>query len=247
MPKTAQYELVVASTKQLTANMKRITLRGSDLERFPHNQEGAYIKLYLPQENEASTAIRTYTVSSFRPKANELDIDFVLHEHGGPASIWAQSAELGEKMTIGGPGPKKLIDLAADWFFIVGDMTALPAIMANLNVLPKTAKGYVVLEVVEVADIQNIRVPSAVELHWVVSASDSLAKNSLVNKVESLAWLEGIPYVWTACEFSSMRALRKYFKVERHVEKDRIYISSYWKKGVDEGAHKIAKRDDSQH
>ncbi len=48
--------------------------------------------------------------------------------------------------------------------------------------------------------------------------------------------------MWCACEFDDMRALRDYFRNQRNVEHDRIYISSYWKNGVSEDGHKVLKR-----
>ena len=38
---------------------------------------------------------------------------------------------------VSGPGPKKLVDMNADWFLIAGDMSALPAISVNLEKLPR--------------------------------------------------------------------------------------------------------------
>ncbi|WP_205619945.1 siderophore-interacting protein [Dasania marina] len=68
---------------------KRIILGGSALKGFPTNQDGAYIKLLLPDNHQHSAATRTYTVRNYREAINELDVDFVLHGDGGPASAWA--------------------------------------------------------------------------------------------------------------------------------------------------------------
>ena len=42
------------------------------------------------------------------------------------------------------------------------------------------------------------------------------------------------------CEFSDMKLLRQYFK-NIGVEKENIYISSYWKKNSDQEEHKLFK------
>ena len=60
-----------------------------------------------------------------------------------------------------------------------------------------------------------------------------------------LPWLEGTPSIWAACEFSNMRALRRYFKQEKKVEKKALYASSYWKSGLSEEQHKKVKRTDA--
>jgi len=43
-----------------------------------------------------------------------------------------------------------------------------------------------------------------------------------------------------------MQALRAYLRDERGLGPDRLYISSYWKSGLTEEAHKLAKREDAE-
>lgn len=43
-----------------------------------------------------------------------------------------------------------------------------------------------------------------------------------------------------------MRELRRYFKEERQVARQDLYISSYWKCGSSEDQHKVFKREDSE-
>ena len=65
-------------------------------------------------------------------------------------------------------------------------------------------------------------------------------------RLTQLTWLEGIPAIWVACEFSDMRAIRAWLRDEKAVAHENIYISSYWKKGRSEDQHKIEKRLDSE-
>jgi len=39
--------------------------------------------------------------------------------------------------------------------------------------------------------------------------------------------------------------LRHYFRNEKQVDKDNLYISSYWKEGTTEDGHKIIKQKDA--
>ena len=41
-----------------------------------------------------------------------------------------------------------------------------------------------------------------------------------------------------------MRHLRRYFKQDRQVAKDNLYVSSYWKMGDPDEGHKAAKKAD---
>lgn len=244
MSRPAPRTLHVIRSQRLSPHMLRITLGGKELANFPQNQQGAYIKLLFPQDDGVKPLMRTYTVIDQR--SDEIDVDFVLHNTAGPASTWAEQAQAGDAILVGGPGPKKIINRVADWFLLAGDMTALPAITVNLAELPADARGYAVIEVVDESDIQSLQAPENVALHWVVNNTITGEASPLPNYVEQLAWLPGQPAVWAACEFQSMRALRKYFKVQRQVAKTHLYVSSYWKYGSTEDQHKIVKRRDAE-
>lgn len=235
--------LRVIRSAPVTTNMLRVTLGGAGMSAFPANQEGAYIKLMFPPTDGGRGIVRTYTVRQQRH--GEMDIDFVLHEDGGPAANWSRQVQPGEEILIGGPGPKKPMNPHADWFLLVGDMTALPAISVNLEQLPGDARGYAVLEVISEADIQPLRAPANVELIWVVNPHPGENPELLLARTKELVWQPGTPSVWAACEFSSMRALRRYFREDRQVDKADLYISSYWKLGSNEEQHKVEKQQDS--
>ncbi|HCK18263.1 MAG TPA: NADPH-dependent ferric siderophore reductase, partial [Thalassospira sp.] len=167
--------------------------------------------------------------------------------HGGPASNWAVNCKPGDVITIGGPGPKKLVDPTADWFLIVGDMTALPAVSVNLETLPDDARGYAVIEVRSEADMQDLKKPDNITIEWVINPRPGDRNTVLSDVVKRLPWHEdGRLSVWAACEFTSMRALRSYFREDRGLGKDDLYISSYWKLGMNEDTHKVIKSEDAK-
>ncbi|MFB2735710.1 siderophore-interacting protein [Shewanella mangrovisoli] len=244
MNRPAPRELTVIGKTQVTPHMLRITLGGAGFAGFPADQESAYIKLLFPQPGDERPLMRTYTIRQQR--ANEIDVDFVLHDTDGPASRWAKSTEIGDTIQIGGPGLKKLINLDAEWFLLAGDMTALPAISVNLAQLPSNAVGYSVIEVLSEADIQPLVHPSHVQLHWVINPQADPEGKPLSERIALLPKLEGQGAVWLACEFSSMRALRKLLKQTYDLPKSHFYTSSYWKIGCNEGEHKLVKQQDEQ-
>ena len=63
--------------------------------------------------------------------------------------------------------------------------------------------------------------------------------------VKEINWLNGKPYVWVACEFNKMRNLRNFFQKDKKNIKNEMYISSYWKLGLDQEEHKLVKKEDS--
>ncbi|WP_043316064.1 siderophore-interacting protein [Microbulbifer sp. HZ11] len=242
MSRPAPRALEVIQTRFITPNMLRVTLGGEGILGFPADQESAYIKLLFEQGEGQKPLMRTYTIRNQRE--NEIDVDFVVHDHPGPAGSWALGAQPGDRILVGGPGPRKLINPAGDWFLLVGDMTALPAISVNLALLPNTAQGTVVIEIASEADHQSLSCPPGVDIVWVVSRNPSSPGEALFDAVAELPWREGAPSVWCACEFSSMRRFRAYFREERATDPKLRYISSYWKYGLSEDQHKIVKRED---
>ena len=139
------------------------------MSAFPPEQDGGYVKLMLPGPDK-KPLVRTYTIRSQTDAA--IDIDFALHgDHGsgGPAVSWAKAVMPGETITVGGPGPAKPLKPGADWYLVLGDMTALPAIAVNLEAMPADAVGDAVIEIQSEADRQDIRHPEGVTLHWITN------------------------------------------------------------------------------
>lgn len=238
------YRFTVLAKREITPRMLRVTLGGEGMQRFPAEQASAYVKLLLPVPGSGRPLLRTYTVRAQREDA--IDIDFALHGEGdgGPASTWALTCDAGDTIEIAGPGPKKLAD-DADWILMVGDMTALPAISANIEQLPPDACGHAIIEVPGEDDVQPLAVPDGFRLEWVINPHPGKA-TPLLDAVEALDWPAGSLSVWAACEFTSMRALRQHFRDVRGVTRQQMYISSYWIQGRDETSHKAIKRADAE-
>ena len=255
MSKYRPYPLTVSKSQRITPNMQRITLQGDDLAEFKTDDEGSYVKLVfpveeaLPSDEDANVIMRTYTIRKFNPYDLTLDIDFVLHgelgKNSGPASTWAAHTKPGDTIPIFGPGKVKAATLEADWFLFAGDMTALPAISCQLEQLPDDAKGYAVIEINSEQDQQSLQKPDGIDILWVINPQPDTVNTVLSDAVKTLPWLSDTPSIWAACEFSNMRLLRTYFKKEKQVSRDNLYISSYWKIGQSEDKHKVIKRQDA--
>jgi NADPH-dependent ferric siderophore reductase len=246
-------QLTVVHSEQVTENMQRIVLHSDSLVDFPQDCAGNYIKLLFNNSGGTDLSMlaedqhpikRTYSIRRFSPSLRTIEIDFVRHSNEnlqcGFASRWAINVNLGETINIYGPGTMNAIVTDTDWFFMVADMTALPALSAQVSKLPQNAKGYAVIKVLTTKDIQPLETPANLHVIWLTK------EQSLAKKVQSLPWLAGTVSVWSACEFDSMRVLRDYFRNEKDVQRENIYISSYWKQGVTEDGHKIIKRQDAQ-
>lgn len=243
--------LVVKSAINLTPNMRRVTLHGDELTGFPEQSEGAYIKLLFNQDGSEKPVMRTYTVALQRSEANEIDVDFVLHASDdssgdGIAGPWSMSAKPGDEIAISGPGPAKFINTQAQGFILAADMTALPALMANLKRLPVEAVGQVFIEVLSEEDKQDLEKPAKVEIHWIINGHPGSDQTPLFHALQQAALPTGTLSAWVACEFKTMKKIRLHLKNDRGVEKSHLYISSYWKRGDTEEQHKVAKQADAK-
>lgn len=235
----------VVSKQNLTPNMVRLTLGGSSLEGFPFGYEGGYLKIVV-EDAEGKEVARSYTIRKHEPEGPHITIDAVSHVDGGPASQWFNKVRVGDRVDIIGPGACKLLNQKADWFFLAGDMSALPAISVNLEALPKDAKGYAVLEVIEATDKLKLDVPKDLEIVWVENPSPINNPSRISETVQTLTWLDGKASVWVAGEFATSRKLRQYFRHEKLIDRDFMYVSCYWKIGATDEGMKTAKRNDAE-
>ena len=236
-------ELMVIQKQKISTNMLRVTLGGQNMSDFPEDQESGYVKLIFPN-GDNRPLMRTYTIRHQRP--SEIDVDFVLHHDSGPASSWATNAKKGDTILIGGPGSKRMISMPSDWYLLASDMTGLPALSVNLEQLPDDAKGYAVIEVIDETDIQILKHPPGMYISWVINSSPGEQPDALLKKINQLEWFKGEVAIWVACEFASMKMLRQLFKQEKQIDRQHMYISSYWKRGINEDLHKVEKSKDAE-
>lgn len=238
-------QVTVGDKLPLSPNMQRIVLKGDSLADFPTGFEGGYIKLVLPS-TDPKPYVRSYTIRDFDSAAKALSIDMVAHGDTGPAASWANHTSKGTVVEIQGPGPCKPINTDADWFILAGDMSALPAVSVNLERLPADAKGHLVLEIISEQDKIELSKPDGIQIHWVINPNPEAENTVLEDTVMALPWQEGRAAVWVAGEFSASRALRQYFRHERKLPSDNMYVSCYWKIGTTDEGMKAAKKADSE-
>ena len=239
--KTTVRELQVVRKVRVTPNMLRVSLGGPDIAGFPNGRESANFKLLIPASGEKPIT-RTYTVRNYRRAAGEVDVDFMLHGDPGPASDWAIGAKPGDAVGFAGPGSSKLADMSCDWFIFAGDMSALPAIGANIERLPEDALGYAVLEILSEEDRQPLPFPDGFEVQWLVNPEPTSPNRVLLEAVTTLPWLSGTTYAWIAGESTAIRSIRRYFVNERGLDKRHFYASGYWQIGFTEDKHQLVKR-----
>ena len=131
--------------------------------------------------------------------------------------------------------------LRGGWYLFAADMAALPAAISAIESLPSDAKGYAFLEITDEQDKQEFSSPSGIEIQWLLHPNPKEKSAQQLAAIQSIEPLEGIPNVFVAGELSTIREIKAYIKGEDRFKNAYTYISSYWKIGVSEEKHKLAK------
>lgn len=246
---TKLWRASVSRTERITPRMTRVTVRGESLAEFGGGGTDQHVLLYLyepgvtlPEPLTMTTArgalssvrpwMRSYTVRRHDPMAQEIDFDFVLHDHAGPASDWAREARPGDELIFVGPSPAYRPDLTADAHLLVGDETALPAIGAILEELPAGARVRAFIEVDSAEEEQRLATAATAEVTWLHRDGLPPGPNKLLAQALAEATLpEGTIDVWAAGERTAMQDVRQHLVTERGLDRRRVRPSSYWRAG----------------
>ncbi|MFD4032113.1 siderophore-interacting protein [Streptomyces sp. NPDC058637] len=257
------FGLTVLRTGRLSPSLRRITFGGPGLDRFASGGRDQSLSLFLPHPGRTEIVVpvdengewfaawralpedvraimRSYTVRAQRRAEDgttEIDIDFALHEDGGPACRWAEAAAPGDQLTALGPAVEDNNGIRfhpprdTDWVLIWADETALPAASAALEWMPAGTRARVWLDVPHTQDRLELRTTADARIDWLVREEGA---PSAVEAVRAAELPEGTPYVWIAGESSEVRALRRHLVQERRMDRKRVTFVGYWRRGLSE-------------
>lgn len=260
------FSLQVDRTRRLGPSLVRVTFTGEDLASFASGGRDQSLSLFLPHPGQEAPVLppldnpdmyailgawrampdderavmRSYTVREQRTEPrHEVDIDFALHEDGGPACRWAQRAEPGDRVVVLGPAVAANTAVRfqlpddADSVIIWADETALPAAAAILEWLPAETRAHVYLEVPYSGDRLELATQADATVTWLIREEGAPSGVEAVRAAE----LPGeAPYVWIAGESGAVKALRRHFVRERELDRRRVTFVGYWRKGLSEDA-----------
>lgn len=235
-------KLEVLRVTDLTPRMRRITLGGPELAGFISLGTDDHVKLLFPQNAEQTAALETlqlgagkdngpmpemrdYTPRRYDLEKMELDIDFVLHGDG-PASTWAEQAQPGQFLHIGGPRGSMIVPDIFDSYLLIGDETALPAIARRLENLAANRKALVVIEVENGAEQQMLESAAQFNVIWVLREG---GKDNLLTTVRQLQVPKGNLYAWVATETKVSRQIRRVLIDEHGLDEQFIKAVGYWR------------------
>ncbi|WP_285115901.1 siderophore-interacting protein [Leifsonia sp. fls2-241-R2A-40a] len=207
-PAYRPYRATVERVQRLSPHFTRVSFRCDDFEHFGTECLDQRIKLLFPladgsfsdlgmDDEEAHFAgdwyqrwrslpehrrnpFRTYTVRAIDTDGCRLDVDFVVHGDGGPASRWLSGATPGDSVVVIGPDARSAHrGVGIDWrpgdareLLLVGDETAAPAIASILEALPAGRRARAFIEVPSAGDALPLRTPVHATVRWLARGDD---------------------------------------------------------------------------
>ncbi|MFG3423167.1 siderophore-interacting protein [Micromonospora sp. NPDC049460] len=249
----------VLRTERPTPHLIRLVLGGEELTGLPVGEfTDHYIKIVFPVPGvdhpspmdlaairrdlprEQWPRLRAYTVRAWDALVGELTVDVVHHGDEGLAGPWAAALRPGDPVHFVGPGGAYAPSPDADWHLLVGDESALPAIAAALERLPADAPAVAFVEVADPAEEQRLASPGAVRLTWLHRGGRPVGE-ALVAAVRDLEFPPGEVHAFVHGEAAFVKELRRLLRVERGVPRDRLSISGYWRRGMDDEGWRASK------
>ncbi|WP_307545086.1 siderophore-interacting protein [Streptomyces sp. V3I8] len=246
--------LEVRRREFLTPGSASVTLGGPALRDLVVTGNDQAVRLFFPREGQ--TALRMPTVSNeawiaqlllvpksarpwvcnltirrARPADDEIDIEFALHGDS-PMSSWVRRVRPGDPAGIFDTGSTYRLPGHAEGRLLVGDESALPAVLSILDGTPAPPATEVYLEVATKADIRAVEPPVGTRIHWFSRDDADLRPGALV-----LDALRGGPLppgrlcTWVAGESRLATTVRRHLVDDRGVPKRDISFVGYWRLG----------------
>ena len=214
-------DLEIKAVERVGANFVRVTLTGLELDGFISVGFDDHLKLFIdPDAN--SPVKRDFTPRSYDESTQELVVEFFMHG-GGAASDWITKASLGSGATIGGPRGSMIVPMDYDWYLLVGDETAIPAIARRLEELPVGTKVTALVQAADARDQRSFATLAAADIRWVATGDE------LVAAVRALELPPGEGFAWCGTEGSDMVRIREILLNEKGHSLDHMRASSYWR------------------
>ncbi len=234
---TRRRTLTVSTIEPLGDHMRRLVFTSPELQDFVSAAADDHIKLFFAADS-GETVMRDFTPRRFDTGTGSLTIDFALHD-AGPAAQWAAAAQVGDTLDIGGPRGSAVVPDDFDWYLLIGDETALPAIGRRVEEL-RDGVPVLTLGVVDGPDDEQSFVTRADWAgHWVHRAGRSASDAELLlGALEQITLPKGEGFVWIAAETGVAKALRAHVQDTLGHPRAWLKAAGYWTRGLADAADK---------
>lgn len=230
--------ITLHSKESPTPRMLRLGFHSAELHDFTSPSPDDHVKLFFPGTDGGAASMRDFTPRRFERERGILVIDFALHD-GGPANDWAVSAQIGDTLEIGGPRGSTVVSDDFDWYLLIGDETALPAIGRRVEELRPGVPVATFAVVDSEAEIQHFRTEAAWQPTWVTRKAPADDAALLRAALAGYEFPPGEGFVWIAAEADVARDLRRLIVDERGHPRTWTKAAGYWKRGEADAHERI--------
>jgi NADPH-dependent ferric siderophore reductase len=251
----------VTGSEWLSPELVRVRLTGAGVADLPElTYTDHYIKILFPPAGadyqwpfdpdelrisaprELWPVTRTYTIRWLERTVPEMVVDFVVHGNEGLAGSWAAAARAGDQIGFRGPGGGYAPSPEFGHHVLAGDEAAIPAIAAALERLPSSATATAFLEVADQDSHPPVPCGDRVEINWIHRDGHPYGE-SLAAAVRAGALPDENTQVFVHGNAAMIKDLRRFFFVEKQLDRDRASISGYWRSGMNEDGWQSGKRE----
>ncbi|MGC0365403.1 NADPH-dependent ferric siderophore reductase [Rhodococcus sp. 27YEA15] len=255
-------EAEVVASKRISPGFVRVTIAGEQLSsvapmgadhwfrfffpqagqtelRLPSAASNLWYAQWLMMSKDTRPVVRNYTIRAYRPAGSglfgdrtEIDIDFAHHGDSGPASAWANAATEGGRVALLDEGRIYNPTPDATWQLLVGDESALPAVIGILESAPADLRAEVFLEIAHDDDKQDVPESAGVNVHWLVRTdADAVPGVLALETVRAAELPTGTSYTFVAGEQALTTGLRRHLVNDRQFAKSNITFTGFWRHG----------------
>lgn len=229
--------LRVVAVQDITPAMRRISFQSAELADFVSLAPDDHIKIMLPDGADGQV-MREYTPRHFDTATGTIEIDFALHE-AGPATRWALEAVPGSELQIGGPRGSQVVNPIFDWWLLIGDETALPAIGRWVEEMAPQTRVQTLGLVRDAQEEQQWQSAADLRSLWVHRPASQAGNSApLLAALRDIELPEGQGFIWIGAEAGVARAARDYLTGTRGHPLTQMKAAGYWTQGQADSADK---------
>ena len=236
-------QLRVQSKTQI-GSFWRICLTGDDLQGFTSHSFDDHIKLFFPDAENGELVLpevgdqgvvwpegkrpqsRDYTPLAYDAAANTLTLDFFIHP-GGLASGWAEKAQPGDPLVIGGPRGSFCMPLEYAFQLYLCDESSLPALgrrLAEIAAAQIDAEIHVMIMADEAQTRAYLPSLANVTCHFLPAGDVDAALSALAE----LAIPQQGYFLWLTGEGDRVKTLIDYLTEQRGINENYLRGVAYW-------------------
>ena len=184
------------------------------------------MRLTVPALDGSEPASRIYTVRTFDPATETIELDVLRHGNDSPMMRWIEEVRPGDQVPLVGPRPHFVPDHGSGRpALLLADDSAVAALYSVFRQWPDGARGVAYVRTAEQEVIDELDAPAGVEVIRVDGPLLDAARRAPSGTT-----------LWAAGERTEMRAVRDHFRRERGLPRSEVRPYGYWQASTDSTA-----------